>query len=71
MARLSDEGTGWMVVRLSDVPVDLRQKVARRVIQVEGLVGFAALELLLAATEPLADPSVTVRSEVARKVLEL
>lgn len=71
MARLPDEGTGWMVVRLSDVPVDTRKRVAKRLIQTEGLVGYAALELIVAATEPLEDPTVTVRSEVARKVLGL
>lgn len=69
MARLPDEGTGWTQVRLSDVPLAVRQRVAARVIRVEGLVGIRALELMIAAVEPTQDPEVTVRVEVARRVV--
>lgn len=69
MARLPDGGTGWTQVRLSQVPLAVRQRVAARVIRVEGLVGVPALELMMAAELPIQDPEVTVRSEVARKVV--
>lgn len=68
-SRPPERRTGWKVVRLSQVPEVTRQRVANRIIRVEGLVGVDALDLMLAATLPMQDPWLIVPEEVARKVL--
>lgn len=59
-----------MIVRLSEVPPKKRELAAWRLIRAEGLVGVAALELVLAAAEPREDPWLMVPSDLARKVLD-
>jgi hypothetical protein len=58
-----------VTVRLSEIPEQKRYTVADRLIRTEGLVGEAAMEMLLAATFPRHDPEVTVAIEDARRVL--
>lgn len=60
---------GYMIVRLSYVPVEKRQRAAERIIRQEGLVAEAALELMLAAFEPRVDPWLIVPTEIAERVL--
>jgi hypothetical protein len=59
----------FTLVRLSDVPLATRHRVAHRMIATEGLVGFAALELILAATMVEQDPELLLPSEKVAKVL--
>lgn len=60
----------YTLVRLTDVPLATRYKVANRVIAREGLVGYEALELMIAATNPRHNPDLMVRAELARKVMK-
>lgn len=60
---------GNQVVRLSQVPQHTRLLVANRIIRVEGLVGIPALEMILAATEPVQDPWLILPTERVREVL--
>lgn len=70
MFRPPPEGrTEWVTVRLSEVPEKTRKQVADRVIRTEGLVGIPALNLMIAAQTPVQDPEITVRAEVAERVL--
>lgn len=58
-----------VVVRLSEIPIRTRRRVAARVVRVEGLVGERALEMLAAAEIPIQDPALTVSADAASRVL--
>lgn len=59
-----------VTVRLSQVPRELRQQAADVLVKNAGLTTFAALELALAAAEPIQDPELVVPAAKARLVLE-
>lgn len=56
-------------VRLSEVPQELRLRAADMLIQKSGLTTYAALELSMAAAQPLQDPVLLVPAEKAHLVL--
>lgn len=69
-ARHLEGWTGRVFVRLLEIPLRRRQVVAERIIRVEGLVGYDALEMMAAAVTPQTNPGLFVDAELARKVLE-
>lgn len=58
-----------VTVRLSQVPKDMRLKAADILTKKAGLTTFAALELSMAAAEPLQDPVLEVPADKAHLVL--
>lgn len=62
-------GAGTVIVRLSDVPVDVRLRAADRIIRREKLQGLEALEIGMAARMPRHDPRLRVSKAEADRVL--
>lgn len=65
------EADGMVSVRLSQVPQSLRMAAADVLVKKEGLTTFKALELCMAAAEPLQDPVLLVSAEKAHLVIDL
>ncbi len=59
-----------VTVRLSQVPQALRLQAADILVKKAGLTTFAALELCMAASDPIQDPELTVPITKAMLVIE-
>lgn len=59
-----------VTVKLSQVPQSLRLQAADMLVKKAGLTTFAALELAMAAAEPLQDPELIVPIAKAQIVIE-
>lgn len=62
-------GRESIVVRLADVPIDLREQVAEKLIARAGLSGVDELEMRLAAIRPVENPELTVAVDKAEMVV--
>ncbi len=70
MTRVASEGrTGKVLVRLADIDVDLRMKVADHLIRTGRLRGVQAMLLSMAADQPVQNPMLRVSAEKANRVL--
>jgi hypothetical protein len=62
------QGQPLVVVHLSEVPEQVRVRVANRMIRVAGLEGTAAIELQIAAFVPRQNPAIEVTRDEYDKV---
>lgn len=63
-------GRATVIVRLSDVPLDLRMKVADQIVKRGALRGLEAAELMLAAHRPVENPILRVTPDKATRVIK-
>lgn len=69
MAAYPNQGAATVTVRLSDVPLQVRVRVANRMIRVEGLEKVDAIDLQIAALNPRQNPAIEVTVEAFEKAV--
>lgn len=60
---------GWVLVRLSQVPIPVRMAAAEKLIRKDGLRELDATEIRLAAFAPVQDPEMLVDADEYKAVL--